>query len=238
MKRTLTRWSTVLLFVSFFCLPVSAQDLTEAQWTLDETPTTVSQIAPTPLLQIPEPLAQLFPFLKSLLKDINIGRNNGDADTLLQAVQQITQALSLGGISNDSVNTDDLLEEATQIAWEQRDPVALRESLNLWSDPIRAGRNQDKIEQTQERLEQVEQDRSDMLKRKRCRLVFHNRTDRQVKVYINRKPVGTLAPGRTQVIPDLLAGRQHLGAKHTSLQWGPRQVYIGPGEVFNWRLFD
>lgn len=238
MRGKLTKWLGVLFLAGLLSGLASAQSLTEASVTLDEAPSSVPPTTAAPLFQVPEPLSQLFPFLRRLLKDVDLSRQNGDSNALLDAVRQITQALSLAGINSNSISTDALLGEATDIAWEQRDPEALRESLVLWSDPIRAGRSQDRIQQTRERLEDVEQDRTHMLKQKRCRLIFHNRTDRPVKVFINRKPVGTLAPGKKQVVPDLLAGRQHLGARHTSLQWGPRQVYIGPGEVFNWRLFD
>jgi hypothetical protein len=59
-----------------------------------------------------------------------------------------------------------------------------------------------------------------------------------VEVFVNRKPVGTLSAGERHVVGELLAGRQYLGAEDESLLWGPRKVYVGPGEVFNWRLFD
>lgn len=238
MNRMLVRWSQRLVLLVLLLGSASAQNWEESAWTMDETPHPVNQLDSQPLVSIPEPLTHLFPFLQSLLKDINLGRQRGDAQSLLQAVAQLSRVLSIGGVDADTVNTDRLLSEATDIAWEQRDPIALQRSLDLWSDPIRAGRSQGKINETQDRLEEVEQERSEMLNRKRCRLVFHNRTDSEVQVFINRKPVGTLAPGKKQVVADLLAGRQHLTARHSSLQWGPRKVYVGPGEVFNWRLFD
>lgn len=234
MNRVLSK----LLLLALLLCPAAAQDWGESSWTLDETPQPLSPVQSQPLVSIPEPLTHLFPFLQSLLQEIALGRQRGDAQSLIQAVSQLSRILSLGGVDADAVNTDRLLSEATDIAWEQRDPIALQRSLDLWSDPIRAGRSQGKINETEERLEEVEQERSEMLNRKRCQLVFHNRTKSAVQVFVNRKPVATLDPGKRQVVADLLAGRQHLSARHSSLQWGPRKVYVGPGEVFNWRLFD
>ena len=216
-----------------------AQNFEEATWTLDETPTQKPVgVEQRPLLDVPEPLRKLFPMLDKIESEVTYGLKNGNVSTLLGAVKDLSQAEYFTGIQGAGTNSDRLLEEATELAWEQRDPEGLRDALGLWSSPNRAGRNQEMILQTSDRLEQVEKERSEMLQKKRCRIIFHNRTDRNVQVFVNRKPVGTLAAGEKHVVGELLAGRQYLGAEDESLQWGPRKVYVGPGEVFNWRLFD
>ena len=198
----------------------------------------MKSVGPKQLLDIPAPLLKLLPFLENLLQRVSLGQRAGDSTALLQAVRQLSDAPDLTSLGGGGVNSDRLLEEATEIAWQQRDPDALRESLVLWSAPVRASRSQEKIRQTKERIENVESERQEMLQKKRCRIVFHNRTERPIEVFVNRKPVGTLSAGQKHIVGDMLAGRQYLGANDKRLEWGPRKVYIGPGEVFNWRLFD
>lgn len=220
-------------------LGVLSDTLTEATWTLDEKPTRKTvPVNPQPLFDVPDPLRKLFPALGKIEREVNFGQERGDAGILLKAVKELGQAEYFTGTTTASESSDRLLEEATELAWQQRDPEALRESLVLWSSPNRSGRNRDKILETTDRLEQVEKEREEMLQKKRCSIVFHNRTGSPVKVFVNRKPVGTLSAGEKHVVGELLAGRQYLGAEDESLQWGPRKVYVGPGEVFNWRLFD
>ncbi|MCA9776079.1 MAG: hypothetical protein KC800_05155 [Candidatus Eremiobacteraeota bacterium] len=227
---------TALLTCSLF-LGGLAQNFEEATWTLDETPTQKqAQIDPQPLLDVPEPLRKLFPMLDKIESEVGFGLKNGNVSSLLGAVKDLTQAEYFAGIQGGG--SERLLREATDLAWEQRDPEGLRDALALWSSPNRAGRNQEMILQTSERLEQVEKERSEMLQKKRCRIIFHNRTDRSVQVFVNRKPVGILPAGEKHEVGELLAGRQYLGVEDESLQWGPRKVYVGPGEVFNCRLFD
>lgn len=210
----------------------------EATWTLDESPKKRVVVQPKPLLDVPKPLRDLLPFIGELERSVAFGKERGDVKALLRAVKDLAQAGQLTGVKNIPSVSDTLLDEATELAWEQRDSEGLRDALILWSSPDRAGRNPGKIRETSERLEQVENEKKEMLKKKRCSIVFHNRTDGPVKVYVNRKPVGTLASGERHVVGELLAGRQYLDAMDSSLQWGPRKVYVGPGEVFNWRLFD
>jgi hypothetical protein len=230
-------------FTTFLVLVLTVTGLSEPlqgnSWTLDETP--VKRTRPLDLqtlIDIPEPLRKLFPILDNLEREVTYDLRSGDAGALLNVVKEISVAEQFSGIGNGATGSDKLLEEATEIAWQQRDPEALRQSLALWSSPVRAGRSRDKILETSERLEQVEDERSQMLTKKRCRIVLHNKTDREVEVFVNRKPVGTLAAGSRHEVGELLAGRQYLGANDSTLQWGPRKVYVGPGEVFNWRLFD
>lgn len=233
------RFQWVFLAVLWLGSVAFADPLTTPTWTLDELPTTVRSVTERPpLVDIPGPLTQLFPFLRNFSSQVRSERARGDADALNASVQQLSFAMSLGQSEQLSADSDALLAEATDIAWEQRDPEALRQSLALWSNPVRSGRSQEQILQTRERLDDVERERTEMLQRRRCRLIFHNRTELPVQLSINRKPMGILNPGETQEIADLLAGRQHLTANHEGLQWGPRQVYVGPGEVFNWRLFN
>lgn len=236
MKTQLSKVAVIALIVGSMTLAGLTQT-TEATWTLDERPVKKTVVAPKQLLNIPEPLRKLFPMIGKLEREVAFGQERGDAMALLGVVKDLAQAERFAGLSTGS-SADRLLEEATEIAWQQRDPQALKESLALWSSPDRSGQNRDKILETSERIEQVEKERSEMLTKKRCSIVFHNRTDNPVKVYVNRKPVGTLAAGERHVVGELLAGRQYLDASDQSLQWGPRKVYVGPGEVFNWRLFD
>ncbi len=235
---SIRRFQGVLLALLWLGSVALAESLNTATWTLDETPTTVHPISQRPLIDIPKPLAQLFPFLRDFGSQVRGQRARGDASALNDSVQQLSFALSLGQADQLSTESDALLAEATDIAWEQRDPDALRQSLALWANPVRSGRSQERIQQTKDRLEDVERERTEMMQRRRCRLIFHNRTELPVELSINRKPMGILKAGETHEIADLLAGRQHLTANHEGLQWGPRQVYVGPGEIFNWRLFD
>jgi hypothetical protein len=239
MKMSMPITALTALLICSLVLGGLADNFQEATWTLDETPTEkIVEVDPKPLLDIPKPLRKLFPMLENIESEILYGKRNGDVSTLLGAVKELSQAEYFTGLQGAGRNSDRILEEATELAWQQRDPEGLRESLVLWSSPNRAGRNQEMIEQTTERIEQVEKERSEMLKKKRCRIIFHNKTAGNVEVFVNRKPVGTLSAGEKHVIGELLAGRQYLGAEDETLQWGPRKVYVGPGEVFNWRLFD
>lgn len=227
------------LMVSSLILSALAQNFGEATWTLDETPTKRAvQVRPKPLLDIPEPLRHLFPVLGEIERNVSVGLNNGDVGLLLSAVENLRDAQFFTGSQGAGASSDQLLKEAGEIAWQQRDPERLRETLALWTAPNRTGQNQEMIDLTKDRLEQVEREREEMLQKKRCRVIFHNKTERSLQVFVNKKPIGTLAAGEKQEVDELLAGRQYLGALDETLQWGPRQVYVGPGEVFNWRLFD
>lgn len=238
MKTKLSQLTLVCLAVVCLGVPSRGQPATEANWTLDEKPSgKVPAKTAAPLFDIPEPLRKLFPFLNDIEREATFGRQRGDAGTLLNAVKNLGKIESMGNSSAASSSADRLLEEATEIAWQQRDPEALREALVLWAAPNRSGRK-DKVLDTSDKLEQVEKERGEMLTKKRCSIVFYNRTDQPVKVFVNRKPVGTLAAGEKHVVGDLLAGRQYLSANDDVLEWGPRKVYVAPGEVFNWRLFD
>lgn len=236
-----TKLSGLVLIVVALCglvVPSIAQPVTEANWALDERPSgRVPVKTAAPLFDVPEPLRKLFPIFNDIEQEALFGRQRGDAATLLKAVKSLGQVENLSGGQAASTSADRLLEEATEIAWQQRDPEALRESLVLWSSPNRSGRK-DKVLDTSDKLEQVEKERGEMLTKKRCSIVFVNRTNKPVKVFVNRKPVGTLAAGEKHVVGELLAGRQYLSANDDVLEWGPRQVYVAPGEVFNWRLFD
>ena len=239
MKASFSKLAAVGLVLFSMTLGGLSQTTTDATWTLDESPKRKTvPVNPKPLFDIPKPLRKLFPALGRIEQEVNFGQAQGDAGILLKAVKDLGQAEFISGDPFASASSDRLLEEATEIAWQQRDPEALRESLGLWASPVRSGRNRDKILETTDRLEQVEKERAEMLKKKRCSIVFHNRTGSPVKVFVNRKPAGTLAAGEKHVVGEILAGRQYLGAEDESLQWGPRKVYVGPGEVFNWRLFD
>jgi hypothetical protein len=239
MKTSFSKLAVVGLVVVTMALSSLSDPLGEATWTLDETPTKIATVVdPKPIIDVPEPLRKLFPLLNEIEREVSFGQERGDATALLKAVKDLTQAEYFTGLQGASSSSDRLLEEATELAWEQRDPEALRESLVLWSSPNRSGRSRDKILETSDRLEQVEEERAEMLMKKRCSIIFHNRTEGPVKVFVNRKPIGTLSAGERHVVGELLAGRQYLGANDSSLQWGPRKVYVGPGEVFNWRLFD
>lgn len=191
-----------------------------------------------PLADLPEPVRMLFPMLANMGGKVNFDLRQGNVSALLRSVGDLTQAEQFTQIPELSNASDQLLKEATELAWQQRDPEALRRSLQLWSNPVRAGRSQDEIQETSERLEEVERERKEMLTKPRARVIFHNKTDRELEVYVNRKPIGTLGAGKRHEVGELLAGRQYLGANDETLQWGPRKVYVGPGEVFNWRLFD
>jgi len=235
--RTSVRKISVLALLLFLSASAVSDPL-GANWTIDETPTKRAvEVEQQPFLDLPEPLRKLFPVLNQIERKISFGQERGDAASLLQAVRDLTQAEYITGLHGGSASNR-LLEEATELAWQQRDPEALRESLLLWSAPNRSGDSRDKILETTERLEQVEKERDEMLQKKRCSVVFYNRTEGPVQVFVNRKPIGTLAPGERHVVGELLAGRQYLGAQDSGLQWGPRKVYVGPGETFNWRLFD
>jgi hypothetical protein len=239
MKMSMPMTALTAILTCSLVLGGLADNFQEATWTLDETPVQKPiSVDPGPMLNIPEPLRKLFPVLQEIESEVSFGEKNGDVGTLLAAVRNLSQAEYFTGIKGAGASSDRILKEATELAWQQRDPEGLRDALVLWSSPNRAGRNQEMIEQTTERIEQVENERSEMLKKKRCRIIFHNKTDRSVDVFVNRKPVGTLSAGEKHVVGELLAGRQYLGAEDESLLWGPRKVYVGPGEVFNWRLFD
>lgn len=239
MSIRIPKFVLTLVLISSLVSAAVSDTLAETTWTLDEASTkrTTPEVA-KPIIDVPEPLRKLFPILGEIESKVAVGRRTGDPNTLLQAVRDLGQAEFFSGLQGAGANSDILLEQATELAWQQRDPVALRESLVLWSQPNRAGRSPGKILETSERLEEVEKERGEMLTKKRCRIIFHNRTHNPVEVFVNRRPIGTLAPGQTQEVAELLAGRQYLGANDADLQWGPRQVYVGPGEIFNWRLFD
>ena len=238
MKTSLSKFAVISLLCLSLGLGALSQTTAEATWTLDETPEKRVHVQPKPLLDVPKPLRDLLPFLDDLEKSVAFGREKGDVNTLLQAVKDLARAGKITGVKNIPVVSDNLLEDATELAWQKRDSEGLRESLILWSSPERAGRNPGKIRETSERLEQGEKEKREMLGKKRCSIVFHNRTEGPVTVYVNQSPVGTLSAGERHVVGELLAGRQYLNALDENLQWGPRQVYVGPGEVFNWRLFD
>lgn len=239
MKKSLPKIALAALLSCSLIMGALSDTIERPTWTLDEKPQKmVKPLEANKLIDVPQPLRKLFPVLNNIEREVSFGQERGDANALLKAVKDLTQAEYFTGISGAGGSSDKLLEEATELAWQQRDPEALRESLVLWSSPSRAGRNRDKVVQTSERLEQVEKERAEMLTKERCRVIFHNRTERPVKVFVNRKPVGTLAAGERHTVGELLAGRQYLGANDSSLQWGPRKVYVGPGESFNWRLFD
>lgn len=219
MKISMPMAALSILFTCSLVLGGLADNIRETSWTLDETPTPKeTQSQSRPLLDLPEPLRKLFPVIEQIESEVLYGNQNGDVSTLLGAVKHLSQAEYFTGVQGAGASSDQILRDATELAWLQRDPEGLREALVLWSSPTRAGRNPEMIEQTTERIEQVENERNEMLKKKRCRIIFHNKTGRSVQVFVNRKPVGTLSAGEKHVVGELLAGRQYLGAEDEALQ--------------------
>lgn len=183
----------------------------------------------------PPPFDQLVPFLTNFGSELDQSRRQGDIEGLLRAADLLFQAERLTGQRSPFVSGRDVLEEATLTARNQRDPEALRRLLGQW-ERVGDPRGEDLARGY---LEEVEAERTDMTPRRRCRIIFHNRSGRSpVAVYLNGKPVGSLTAGSTREIDEVLAGNQHLEAYDEALTWGPRRVFVGPGEVFHWKLFD
>ncbi len=186
----------------------------------------------------PPPFDRLVPSIGRLGQTIDGGREQRDVNRLLQAVVILHQAESLVGRDSGLISSHDLLEEATQMAIDQRNLEALRQAERLWNDPVRAPSDPTEASKTHQELEELQQEQAFMQQKRRCRIVFHNQTDGPLDIHLNQKTVGTLAARSSREIGDILAGRQHLMASDERLAWGPRRVFVGPGEIFHWRLYD
>ncbi|MCA9791838.1 MAG: hypothetical protein KC910_08580 [Candidatus Eremiobacteraeota bacterium] len=186
----------------------------------------------------PAPFDKLVPFLGGLGGDIDQGRAHGDVDALLEAAVTLHQAELLLGRSSGVISAHDLLTEATQMAVDQRNLEGLRKAKSLWSDPVRGPNDPAQAQQAADELENLEKERRVMLAARRCQIIFHNQTDVDLTIRLNQDSLGIIKPNQVHVVKDVLAGNQHLMASDSRLAWGPRRVFVGPGEVFHWRLFD
>ncbi|MGE0488625.1 MAG: hypothetical protein AB7S38_05390 [Vulcanimicrobiota bacterium] len=186
----------------------------------------------------PPPFDQLVPFLGGLGGSIDQGRQQGDVDALLEAAVTLHQAERLLGRTSGLISARDLLQEATQMAIDQRNVEGLRKARGLWSDPVRGPNDPGQAQAAADELETLEKQRRVMLAARRCQIVFHNQTDDELTIRLNQDSLGVIKPRQAHVVKDVLAGNQHLMAFDRRLAWGPRRVFVGPGEVFHWRLFD
>lgn len=186
----------------------------------------------------PPPFDKLVPFLGNLGVEIDLGREQRDPNALMSAAILLHQAELLLDKRSRHLSAEQLMHEATEMAWRQKNPEALSRSVQIWSDPRMGPTNLQEEKSASDHLKEVRQERSEMMQRRRCRLIFHNKTDTALTIYLNEHPLGVVAARQSHEVPDVLAGRQYLQATHSRLSWGPRQVFVGPGEVFHWKLFD
>ena len=170
----------------------------------------------------------LGPLVEGLTRDVGLARRRGDVSGLLGAARLLQNLDKIGG---QPVPVRDLLDEALQMARDQRDLDALEQVTRLIQDPQQRS-NALQLQQ------EVRQERQTYQGKPPCRVVFHNRTGQPgLEIRLNARPLATLAVGQDFEVNGLLAGRQLMDASSERLDWGPRQVFVAPGETFHWKLF-
>lgn len=207
------------------------------EWTLEDRPVTRAQQPLRGKSLFPAPFTDLMPILGNLGAEIDLGRREGDVSSLIDAALLLHKAELLTG-SSGLISARDLLEEATEMAYNQKNPEALARSYKIWSNSRKGPTDSIRAQETQDKIEKTRQERQEMLQKRRCRVIFQNRTGSPLSISLNERPLGTLAPNESHEVPDLLAGHQHILAQNDRLQWGPRRVFVGPGERFRWKLYD
>lgn len=192
---------------------------------LSEYPRSHSSPPTLPGFQLP---GSLGPLVEGLGRDVGLARRRGDVSGLLGAARLLQNLEKIGG---QPVPVRDLLEEALQMARDQRDLDALEQVTRLIQDPLQRS-NALQLQQ------EVRDERQASQGKPPCRMIFHNRTGQSgLEIRLNARPLATLAAGQDFEVQGLMAGRQLMDASNSELDWGPRRVFVAPGETFHWKLF-
>ena len=92
--------------------------------------------------------------------------------------------------------------------------------------------------QAQRFQQELRDEQKAMQGKQSCRIIFHNRTGQPgLEIRLNTRPLGALGTGQSYEVNGLQAGRQVMDAFNDDLDWGPRRIFVGPGETFHWKLF-
>lgn len=231
----------LLLGLVPLALPVGGQTgAAQYEWGLEDRPHRVTQQSVGNVSFFPPPFDRMVPALSGLGDQIDTGRQRGDVNSLVNAALMLHQAEKILGRQSPVISSEGLLAEAAQIARDQKDTRMLSRIIGVWQDPSRGPTSSAQASQARYFMEEVDKEQADMMHKRRCRIVLHNRTDQfTLDVMINRKPAASLEPNSLRVMGDVIAGRQVLTASNDAgFAWGPRQVFVAPGEVFHWKLFD
>ncbi len=208
-----------------------------SEWSLEDRPVPRAQESLQGKSLFPEPFISLMPVLGNLGAEIDLGRRQGNVGSLVDAALLLHKAELLTGRSG-LISSTDLLQEATEMAYNQKDPEALARTYKIWSSSSKGPTDSIRAQETQDKIEKTRQERQEMMYKPRCKIIFQNRTGSPLTISLNERPLGTIPANESHEVADLLAGHQHILAHNDSLQWGPRRVFVGPGERFRWKLYD
>ena len=225
------RWMLLSALVLALILAGTPAQSQVSEWSLEDRPVPRAQQPLTGKSLFPAPFVDLMPILGNLGAEIDLGRKQGNVGSLIDAALLLHKAELLTGNFGAHQRQGPPPEEATQMAYNQKDPEALARSFKIWSSSRKGPTDSIQAQDTQDKINKTRQERQDMMYKPRCKVIFQNRTGSPLSISLNERPLGTIAPNEAHEVPDLLAGHQYIMAHNQSLQWGPRRVFVGPGET-------
>lgn len=227
------------LFVILALLPVFL--ITSAAFSRQETIITDSGKLFSPRqyanINFQEEMGRDDPGLEDLGTTIDRGFIYCDVKALTQAAVILGYIEKEWGTKPASISTAQLLNKAEYIARFRRSPEEMRSVANAYNERSMAFNDPDKAMKLEQLANQYQASPSGM---QTAELVVYNQTrQNDIFIYVNQVYIGKVRPRARGYFRQIPAGKITLTANDgTQVEWGPRTVYLGRGDVFNWKLYS
>lgn len=176
--------------------------------------------------------------LRNMEKMIEQGFLLSDPELLIEAALLLGFYEQQWQIKSSQIDAQEILEEAESIAFKKQNTEQLEKIRNAYQERSMSFYNLEKAEEINNCIDSINS-RSNNNARQASIVVYNFTRQNRIYVYVDNVFLGIVEPGRTERFDGIAAGRVSISAHdNTRFQWGPRRIFLGNRDVFNWRLYS